>query len=146
MICPVKRLCVATLLALAFTSPAYSAQPPEGWGAAEYAIAQQYWNTPTTCDTMEVQFDAPVRDEVGVIAEGQNWLGHCFMRIKAGLEILVQCQAVVHEYGHILGLEHSADERSVMYPLVSRYNIPSLCVRLLDRYRPGQSRKALKRL
>lgn len=141
-----KRFSVAILTALALAAPAHAAQPPEGWGAAEYTVAQQYWNTQPACDTMEIQFDAPVRDEVGVIAEGQNWLGHCFMRIKAGLEILVQCQAVVHEYGHILGLEHSADEYSVMYPLINRHNIPSLCVHLLDRYRPGQSRKALKRL
>jgi hypothetical protein len=30
------------------------------------------------------------------------------------------CMAVVHEYGHLLGLGHSLDPNNVMYPLMRR--------------------------
>lgn len=36
------------------------------------------------------------------------------------------CMAVTHEYGHLLGLPHSADPNSVMYPIMRRAVWPCL--------------------
>lgn len=37
------------------------------------------------------------------------------------------CATFVHEWGHLYGLEHSTNPYSVMYPHISRKNIPNSC-------------------
>lgn len=37
------------------------------------------------------------------------------------------CAVVVHEVGHLAGMKHSANPRSVMYPRCSEKNIPPRC-------------------
>jgi hypothetical protein len=50
-----------------------------------------------------------------VIARGRRWPPE------------VLCGLVVHEYGHLAGRGHSRDPRKVMYPRLSRRNIPRSC-------------------
>jgi hypothetical protein len=37
------------------------------------------------------------------------------------------CAAVFHEFGHLSGLGHSKNPYSVMYPVISRKNVPGAC-------------------
>ena len=37
------------------------------------------------------------------------------------------CAVVVHEFGHLAGKEHVGNPRNVMYPRLSRQNIPAAC-------------------
>jgi hypothetical protein len=93
--------------------------PPEGWGAAELRIAQEYWGTtPTDCSTLTVEFDATDILSDGASGEATRPTGPgtpCLMRIARGMGVWAQCRVVVHEYGHWVGLRHSSDRHSVMY-------------------------------
>ena len=42
------------------------------------------------------------------------------MTIELGLSNRLRCMTVVHEYGHWLGLEHSKNRLSPMYPVIDR--------------------------
>lgn len=104
--------------------------PPEGYGAAEVAIAREYWGTdPALCATQEITFDAAPTDNPGAWGEATiaTEPGPCIMRIAPALGVLNQCLTVVHEFGHWLGLQHSAYRASIMYPgiISGNQNIPA---------------------
>lgn len=40
----------------------------------------------------------------------------------------IRCAVIVHEYGHLAGLGHSGDPRSVMYPVATVKSAPSRCL------------------
>lgn len=55
--------------------------------------------------------------------------GPCEMTIEPGLSKRLRCMTVVHEYGHWLGLEHSKNRLSPMYPVIDRGAIVPECGR-----------------
>jgi hypothetical protein len=81
----------------------------------------------------------------GVIAYASTWdpADDCRVGIRRGLPSDVFCGALVHEFGHLAGMDHSENPHSVMYPrlVISRacsqvVNAPTeeaLALRILDR-------------
>ena len=55
--------------------------------------------------------------------------GPCEMTIELGLPKRLRCKTVVHEYGHWLGLEHSKNRLSPMYPVIDKGAIVPECGR-----------------
>jgi len=39
------------------------------------------------------------------------------------------CGVIVHEYGHLLGKQHTRNRNSIMYPVMTNRNIPAACKR-----------------
>jgi hypothetical protein len=109
---------LASLFAPGWTSAALAPAPPEGWGAAELRIATAYWGAPTPplCETTAVEFDATL--PAGRLGEATMPVvpgTDCWMKIAphpAG--VYAQCVTVIHEFGHWMGLGHSADPSAVM--------------------------------
>lgn len=107
---------VAGILALVAT-----VLPPNAPAATladlEYAqhIAQRAWSPP--CQHVHVH-DGPLDDPSSLAVAP---IGGCWVRLRLDWwkwrrETL--CTVMVHEYGHLTGLDHSADPRSVMYPVL----------------------------
>lgn len=79
----------------------------------------------------------PIVDGVGAHVDGLHADGYalpdrCVTEIAPVTTPDALCFIVVHEYGHLAGLEHVDDRRSPMFPAVN-YEYPP-CVRMLDRY------------
>lgn len=51
------------------------------------------------------------------------WLDPAIGKLPEGQ----QCAVIVHEFGHMRGHKHSTRPRSVMFPMISRRNVPSAC-------------------
>lgn len=136
-----RRLVIiaAALLLLALAggqdAQAKATPPAEGWGAAELRIAAEYWGvaTPPLCGSTAVEFDAALPANVYGIATVPAQPGTvCRMQIAARAVIgtlYAQCLTVVHEFGHWLGLGHSADVSS---PMAAELN-PTIRVRGCER-------------
>lgn len=116
-------ICVAFAAMLIVAPHSDAAAPPQGWGAAEVEIAEDYWQSGTAlnCETLSIEFDATgltmtVNGEaLGEATEATSRSAHCEMRIAPNSSVYSQCLAVVHEYGHLLGHGHSPDPTNVMY-------------------------------
>jgi len=119
----------ALLLYLPHTANAAAPPPPEGWGAAEFKMAQAYWGVevPPLCETIEVAFDVPLSPGTAGEATQPRFPGtHCWMLIARPLHgVYYQCLTVVHEFGHWMGLGHSADTSSPMAAVLN----PTIYVR-----------------
>lgn len=146
-----RKLVLAALAALAIAAPetALATVPaenaPQGtapasemqWGA--YAAAQRFWGVgdgtpgwvPPGCLSMELVQGAGLTSE-GVGASGMAAAvgppedGLCWIAISSEpMNWYETCTTMSHELGHVLGHEHSADQRSMMYPgtgELGRYN------------------------
>lgn len=85
-------------------------------------------------------------------ASGIAWRPGCEMYFDAtnlDYEFATRCEIVLHEYGHLLGLEHSPDPHNVMYFQAGGAAIPGLCwqeerrwARACARKRSNQARLA----
>lgn len=114
---------IILLMALAGGQDAKAAPPAQGWGAAELETAAAYWGvtTPPLCGSTEVRFDVtPPTGYAGWATIPTKPETACTMEVAAAQSIAKahriywQCLLVVHEYGHWMGLEHSADTSSPM--------------------------------
>jgi hypothetical protein len=111
-----RSLILAVLVML--TSP-NAAQA--GWRIdRSVAIAQAVWKP--SCGTLSLRYGVPEDAGAAAGASGWAWNGDCKIGVNAGnhYEFEELCTIVVHEGGHVAGLGHSPNRRSVMYaePLV----------------------------
>ena len=79
------------------------------------AVAQIVWHP--ACGQLRVSFERPPADVAE--AAGWAWSGDCTIRVNSqGSHRAFEpfCQTVLHEAGHVAGMGHSSNPRSVMYP------------------------------
>jgi matrixin len=121
-----KRVKLALTIAVAFfaafliTSSAASASTPNSTQIVAWQqIARSYF-TPV-CRAPEVTVTWAATDEPGWAAQAlyNNDAGQCEIRLDPVLFPTMtpemQCNMVVHEYGHLAGLGHSPDPDSIMF-------------------------------
>jgi hypothetical protein len=82
---------------------------------ASLAVAAMWWG-PGPCQDPVVKV-VPIRGP----AIGAAWTDLCVLEVEPGAWLWKDlCSVVVHEVGHLRGLGHSGDRRSVMYPRIVR--------------------------
>ena len=111
-----RPVLIAVLVALTLAAPAQA-----GWRInRSLAIAQTVWHP--TCGQLTLGYGDRARDGAADGAGGWAWAGNCTIRIPNGshYEFEELCAIVLHEAGHVAGMGHSSNPRSVMYaePLV----------------------------
>lgn len=94
-------------------------------------IAKSYWGA--VCNNVVTVVRAPLAGRAGE-AQYSNPPGNgpnesCTVIINSNryFSDKVLCAIEVHEFGHLKGKGHSKNPRSVMYPRITKKNIPSLC-------------------
>ncbi len=119
------------IVAAAIASAAISlAGPAPATLHGDLDAAAAYWQqgTPAGCSTETAGYsklpglvlgDATIPDPMAS--------GPCDMTIEKGLSPRLRCLTVVHEYGHWLGLHHSKNRRSPMYPVINKGAIVPEC-------------------
>lgn len=84
---------------------------------------------PTACTPTLWAADDPSRDAVAwaeAPARGHSRCAVTFNDPWFKSSVIEQCMAVIHEWGHLAGLDHSSDPRSIMYPSSSS-SVPHAC-------------------
>jgi matrixin len=109
---------VAFFAAFLISSSAASASTPNPTQIAAWQqIARSYF-TPV-CRAPEVTVTWAATDEPGWAAQALYDDSRCELRLSPvlfpTLTAEMQCNMVVHEYGHLAGLDHSADPASIMF-------------------------------
>jgi hypothetical protein len=100
-----------------------------------YSAAVRWWGeTPTDCTSL----DREIVDDAAMPEEAEGWATipaaptSCVLYIRRTLAeprwFERGCAVMIHEVGHLLGYQHSADPSNVMYPEVVA--IPGMCNRL----------------
>jgi hypothetical protein len=112
--------------AIASAALSLAAPAPVTLGADLDAAATYWQSTPALCSTEAVGYgELPGRELGRATFADPAAIGPCEMTIELGLSKRLRCMTVVHEYGHWLGLEHSKNRRSPMYPVIDRgANVP----------------------
>ncbi len=107
-----KRLAIITALLVLLPATAQANTAEEN---QDLAVASAYFQAP--CPDVQIRYTT-FADGRG----GQAQLGACQTAPVIELSSAyswsqeVRCILIVHEYGHLLGMEHSADTASIMYP------------------------------
>jgi hypothetical protein len=111
------------IAAAAIASAAISlAAPAPATLDGDLDAAAAYWhqNAPARCSTETATYAKLPGLVLGqtTIPDPAAESGPCEMIIERGLSNRLRCLTVVHEYGHWLGLHHSKDRLSPMYPII----------------------------
>lgn len=137
---PMKRTaCLVGLIALVFTATA-SADSLDDQLAQLRPVAEQWWAaqgvTATRCATVEfTHAPMPTGTWAGTL-EGADLVNplhpgepidicHVAFSDALALDAPRRCAAVLHEWGHILGLDHTDDRTNIMYG--SGLVVPPVC-------------------
>jgi hypothetical protein len=112
------RLIVTTICAiLALAAPAQAGRVERA-----QAVAGKAFNYPCAWTGVQVRFDRPDPWERLDGATGLAWAlrgrGYCRVEFSvpaAKLRWVELCHVMIHEYGHLAGVDHNFNPRSVMY-------------------------------
>ena len=105
------------------------------WGPMlrkDFAAAQTYWGGPSPlCSSIEKRVVAGAPGELGEASQPESgYYGPCHLYIAQTIIYQPQltCTTMIHEDGHLHGLEHSTSPADVMYP--EFMFVPGVCKRL----------------
>jgi Matrixin len=110
--------------AVSLAAPAPATLP----GDLDAAAAYWHQSAPARCSTEAVGYGKLPNPALGqATIPDPVESGPCEMTIELGLSKRLRCMTVVHEYGHWLGLEHSKNRFSPMYPVIDKGAIVPEC-------------------
>jgi hypothetical protein len=117
-----KRLLLLGIALFFLGTASAQARPFGPVEEADYAYAQAFWDvqSPPLCGEVVKTVEPTALGTPGDATMPTTFTPTCVMQISEepvesnGPGIV--CIAIIHEYGHLLGLAHSPDPGSVMYP------------------------------